>query len=103
MKLVIRRRVVVKVAAAAVAVAKMVSRGVAPLGNLEVSVCGKVGLFILRENWGFDDAPDMYRVSLLFTCSFKRHAECEQHMSQYSMALETNMNIIMRDFRRSIQ
>ena len=42
----------------AVAVAKMVSRGVVPLGNLEVSVCGKVGLFVLRENWGFDDAPD---------------------------------------------
>ena len=43
--------VVVKVAAAAVAVAKMVSRGVVPLRNLEVSVCGKVGLFVLRENW----------------------------------------------------
>lgn len=40
-----------KVAAAAVAVAKMVSRGVVPLGNLEVSMSGKVGLFILRENW----------------------------------------------------
>lgn len=42
-----------KVAAAAVAVAKMVSRGVMPLGNLEVSVCGKVGLFVLRENWSY--------------------------------------------------
>lgn len=38
-----------KVAAAAVAVAKMVSRVVMPLGNLEVSVCGKVGLFVLGE------------------------------------------------------